>query len=269
MLDDRRSETGPAICGTGAHTVMAWRGSGPDKHIWYSGLEPVPGSTPPLGAYRWKPQQGTNFQTSTFPTLTRVGTRTFMFYKARDYDFIRWAELRDGAAGWTNPDSGHPDEAEDLEWLLVQEGVAATEHRGKLFVAFVERDTTAISVIWLGDDNEFHFVSMLDDQRTRNVPALTSDGTNLYLAWRAVDDYALAWSMLTDSGWTPTNTFGDRGTRTGPALGQAGGRKLVMVWPGVDGDTRLWWSEFENGQWGGQQPFADRQMNGNFRINLA
>jgi hypothetical protein len=59
------------------------------------------------------------------------------------------------------------------------------------------------------------------------------------------------------------------GAKTGPALGVVGAGNVVMVWPGIDGDSGLWWSQFNEGQRSDQQAFTDRQMTGNSRIGLA
>jgi len=105
------------------------------------------------------------------------------------------------------------------------------------------------------------------DQRTGSVPALVSDGNNVYMAWRQDDDDHIEWSVLSGSGWSTPQVLDDRRSASGPALGVLGSGRLVMVWAGAPGD--MWWSQFENSQWGPQQGFNDRQMGRGFRATLA
>jgi hypothetical protein len=56
VLWDRRTSNVPSIAGTGTGTVMAWKGSGSDKHIWFSRLNRLPNPDPVGTQYVWGPQ---------------------------------------------------------------------------------------------------------------------------------------------------------------------------------------------------------------------
>lgn len=88
-------------------------------------------------------------------------------------------------------------------------------------MAYVHRDGFTTIVVDC-PDSDTKPVQPPDEARTRGVPAPASDGTSLYLAWRVVDDYPIAYTVLTGSEWSPVNTRWDVGTRTDPALGVAG-----------------------------------------------
>ena len=67
------------------------------------------------------------------------------------------------------------------------------------------------------------------------------------LAWRRQADGATAASFMQPNGWTSETAVGN--TSHSPAL-SADGR--ILVWKGVDGDSRMWISERNGAGWGEQ-----------------
>jgi hypothetical protein len=249
---------------------MAWKGAGDDKRIYWSTLSG--GGVTSASQAKWSPQQGANFfETDTFPTLGSFGGRLFLYWK-------RYS---------TNPDPNSRDrmmmvsELVDGRWSHAYEfdtvsrgveGVAAAEHQGRRYLAWRGRGTdTRIHWHWF-DGTGAQDGAIADDQQTSEVPSLVSDGTTLHMAWRNVEDDHISWSTLTGPPeaptWQPRQVLDDRRTAGSPALGASDPGSAVMVWAGAAGDTALWWSYFENGQWGPQHAFTDRHLDVPMRVGL-
>ncbi|MGH4007655.1 MAG: hypothetical protein ACRDTH_05725 [Pseudonocardiaceae bacterium] len=273
VLYDRRTGNVPSIAGRGADTVMAWKGGGSDKHIWFSRLQRLPDADPVGTQYVWGSQAPAGngaFQTSDFPALIQYHGRMFMFWKATAATIaddhlapMRWSELRGDT--WVQPGDGPPFTAAwPIDGIRTEDGVAVAEHQGKLYVAWRHVSSGDILLrIYDGTSWQSHSIPFADGRVTSKVPALVSDGTHLYMAWRNVPDDHISWSTMEGQ----PQVLDDRRTAGSPALGLTD-RGIVMVWVGGSGNT-LWWSQFRNGQWSGQQPFTDRHMNLDLRVSLA
>ncbi|MGS2645561.1 hypothetical protein [Streptosporangium sp. LJ11] len=274
LLWDRRTSNVPSIAGNSTDTVMAWKGSGHDEHIWFSRLQRLPDAIPGGTQYAWGPYVPAGnghrtFKTKNFPTMVQYSGRMFMFWKTTPDaaagdggTSMRWSELRGDT--WVQPGEGNPPTpAWWLPDIRTEDGVAATEHQGKLYIAWREEGTKEIRLAHWDGARLSDPISFTDHRVTSKVPALVSDGRHLYMAWRSVDNNDIWWSTLEGPpqylpvGWTTGS----------PALGRTN-RGLVMVWVGSD-DNFLWWSQFQNGQWSGQQRFTDRHMNLDLRVSLA
>ncbi|MFJ8912973.1 hypothetical protein [Amycolatopsis sp. NPDC102389] len=288
VLRDRRSAGVPSIAGRGTDTVMAWRGSGTDRHIWFDRLRRLPDAVPGGTQYTWGAygpagaQYNKNFQTGSFPVLAQYLGRIFMFWKTPpritgegspaqpDYpERMHWSELIGNA--WKTP-VGESTFVSDFCALLGQgevntdDNIAVAEHAGLLYAAW--RDRSTIRMRTYDGQRWSDVVAPLNGGLSASkIPALVSDGTRLHLAWRNVDDDHIAWSTLEGSGWSAPSTLYDRRTAGSPAMG-ATGRGIVMVWVGSTTPMALWWSHHTNGEWSEQRPFTDRTMNTDLHVSL-
>ncbi|HEX2314855.1 MAG TPA: hypothetical protein VHJ17_14025 [Thermomonospora sp.] len=272
VLHDRRSSDTPSIAGVGQDAVMAWRGSGDDKRVWFSLQDqPVPNPQPGHSRYTWGGQApARHFETPTFPTVARYGSRTFLFFKgtAQFQNRLRWSELRDRQ--WVHPLTGSTEPAAAEFDFVPGDGVGVAAHRpdGRLYMAFRGPDDQS-RIRWRSYDGGGWTNYEYTELRTSHVPALASDGVDLFMAWRNAHDDHISWARFTGTSWGAPQTLGDRRTDNAPALGVADTGKLVMVWVGTGGDPALWWSEYSGGQWGPQQAFSDRSMKPRLRVSLA
>jgi hypothetical protein len=272
VLDDRRTGNTPSIAGVGSGTCMAWRGGGDDQRIWWSRLH---GSSLSPGGAVWSPQTpAVGCQTSTFPTLVTLGSRMFMFFKRTGTDSrgeILWSELRGDR--WVSPvtgaDGSSPVTAFGIAGTSIfrtPDGYSATEniHDGQVYLAWRRLgndDASSTAITWAsydGTDTDAWVGPHTTDMHTNKVPAIASDGTNVYMAWRRVEDDHIAWSVLLGTQWREPRTLDDRRTAGGPALGVSAQGHFVMVWVSST-DDRLYWSRFQDGQWDAQQVFDDRR----------
>lgn len=204
-----------------------------------------------------------------------------MFFKAvDDFGTMRWSELRGDT--WVNPITGSS-ASEDrapavcepsvagCEIFNTEDGYAATEdiHNGLIHLAYRSRlqsddQTSPTTIIWGSYDGTTsdawvgpHNTGIL----TTNVPAITSDGTNVYMAWRRLEDDHIAWSVLVGSQWREPRLLEDRHTSGSPALGASAQGQLVMTWVSST-DDQVYWSRFHDDQWDAPQVFTDRRAVG-------
>ncbi|WP_433528040.1 hypothetical protein ACQPYA_16885 [Micromonospora sp. CA-263727] len=274
VLTDRATSSGPSIVGTGSNACMAWRGAGADRRIWYSRQDQLaPGAVPGDNRYRWGPQLVTPaaFTTSGFPALARYGTRTFLFWRAMTVPTeMRWSELR--GQDWTHPRFGPGAHwaYETLDWMRAVDGVAVAGHRGRLYCAYRVHLGGGTRIALHAFDQDLMVVEEnYTSWRTTEIPALASDGDNLFMAWRGLEDLNIHWAVVSGSTPSGEQVLRDRATAAGPSLGVVDRGRLVMVWVGAPGDTAVWWSEYRNGRWGPQQAFSDRKMYVALRASLA
>lgn len=272
ILTDRATSNSPSVVGTAGNAVMAWQGKDADRRIWYSRQN---------HSGKWGTQMLTNFTTTSFPTLARFGNRTLMFWRntTSPVPQMRWSELR--GQTWMIPEFSTTPEASGPIYLPAEDGFAVAEHRGLLYIAYRNRgNDTRISWHTLNRDlkgAEPNYTNW----RTTTVPALASDGNNLYVAWRGAEDVNIHWAILAGPDASPheRQVLRDRGTAGGPSLGvlevrgglpgAATRRELIMTWVGIPGDIHVWWSAYRNGKWGPQQAFNDRWMNVPLRASLS
>jgi hypothetical protein len=243
---------------------MAWRGGGDDTQIWWSRLQ---GESLSLGGAVWSPQTaaGSAFQTLTFPTLVTLGSRMFMFFKSTyDPGPIRWSELRGDTWGRPYPEANGPapevcpSGVAGCDIFNTDDGYSATEniHDGQIDVAWRLKGSEEIT--WGSYDGDIWEGPHRTGMHTNKVPAIASDGTNVYMAWRRVEDDHIAWSVLLGTQWREPQILDDRRTAGGPALGVSAQGHLVMVWVSST-DDQIYWSRFHDSQWDAQQVFSDRR----------
>ncbi|AXB47883.1 hypothetical protein A4R43_40045 [Amycolatopsis albispora] len=235
VLGDRRTGRAVALAGDTTSTYMAWKGL--DQRIWWSHRH---------RGGRWSPRKSTGFQTLAFPSLGRLGNRTFLAFRQEEPDFrppshqqytIRWAELR--GENW---DAG----PEDLGLHFVDENVSLTEHGGCLHLFW--RRTFDSRVCRAVFDGSWTVVGPVADWRTSTPPAVASDGTCLHVAWRRVEDDRIGWATISGDRPRSEVVLGDRRAFGAPALGRSGDGELVLVWRDPAGGG-LWWSRCRDLRW--------------------
>jgi hypothetical protein len=261
VLRDRRCSTSPTISGSGPGALMAWKGSGDDTRIWLSEWDTAAGA--------WGPQRPTPFTTHYSPTLVRYQDHTFIFFRTvppRDEPGLKmmWAEYVDGT--WRYPFREDLDVEAELEFVFTNSvsGVSY-EHLDGLAIAWQNimgpeggqqvdnfaRFQILTNGTWGSDDVNGAVVG--------DMPALTSDGNVLHLAWRDTDEGNIWWAYSAGGSWVGHQKLTDRATSATPALAAIGMGDVVMVWKGVAGDPRMWWSRLRDNVWSPQQPFPDSQ----------
>jgi hypothetical protein len=94
---------------------------------------------------------------------------------------------------------------------------------------------------------------------TSDAPALASDGSSVYVAWKGESDSSIWWSKCSDGKtWSQQQTLSSPkgtpapGTSDAPALA-SDGSSVYMAWKG-ESDSRIWWSKCTDGKtWSAQQ----------------
>jgi hypothetical protein len=89
-------------------------------------------------------------------------------------------------------------------------------------------------------------------------PSLAWDGTLLWMAWRGIPrDDSIYYATTTDyfsaaisggTNWSGVKSIPGAGSSHGPRIAICGGYPL-LIWKGIDGDSRIYWSVFKNNQW--------------------
>ncbi len=93
---------------------------------------------------------------------------------------------------------------------------------------------------------------------TSHSPALASDGSSVYMAWKGESSNTIWWAKCSDGKtWTEQQALSSEngpppGTSDAPALASDGG-SVYMAWKG-ESDSRIWWAKCSDGKtWTGQQ----------------
>lgn len=261
VLRDRRCSNSPTISGSGPGALMAWKGSGNDTRIWFSEWDAAAGT--------WGAQRPTPFDTHYSPTLVRYQDHTLIFFRTVPPPGLpglamQWAEYVDGY--WCYPFRPDLDNPAELEEVFTN-SVSGTW--------YTHRDALAIAwqvVIGTEDDEHVHDEARfqvltegtwdsgdVNDAVVSNMPALTSDGNVLHLAWRDLDEGNIWWAYSAGGSWLGHQKLTDRATSVTPALAAIDQGDVVMVWKGVNDDPRMWWSRLRNNVWSPQQSFTDSQ----------
>jgi len=96
---------------------------------------------------------------------------------------------------------------------------------------------------------------------TTKAPAVASDGTNLYAAWRGQSGSGIWFSIYDGKAWSTQQVVGGSGwtakTSAAPALQYAGEPGSVwLAWKGKGSDNRIWFSTWNGSSWSKQMAVA-------------
>ncbi|MEV8440345.1 hypothetical protein AB0425_23445 [Actinosynnema sp. NPDC051121] len=270
VLRDRRSSGSPTISGSGPGALMAWKGSGGDTRIWFSEWDTAVGT--------WGPQNPTPFETHHSPTLVRYRDNTFLFFRdVPPHDVPQgqmvWARYANGR--WVDPVNPDPEDttlrvlefvgaknvsatwythlnATAIAWEVAT-GVEGAEvlQREARFAVMTERSFDSGEGRW--------DPAVVNGAVVAATPALTSDGNVMHMAWREPGVGTIWWAWSAGGPWLFRRPLPDRATSATPALAAIGMGDVVMVWKGIQGDPRMWWSRLRDNVWSPQQPFTDSQ----------
>jgi len=247
-----RTDSGPALSQDYLGLVLAWRGVGVDDNIYISrfdgsqwvppqrlngaassdgpALDPFDGISPSLNLAAWK---GRGNDDSVY----------CCYYRPDEPDKTTPAGIG-GAFTSTTPAVGDSEGVNYLAW----KGAGADE-----------------SIYWTRRGMDWDPPRRVGGVSTSSGPTLSYADFGVgragtYMAWKGRGaDEGIYWSHFDGTtDWTPQQPLGVS-TSTGPALAKdfqaspafAG---LFMMWTGMSGDQRLYWSHFDGNQWTPQRP---------------
>ena len=247
---DRGTSHGPALAAAwyfggsiDLTVLMAWRGIGPDSHLWFATLQDR----------GWSGQQplGDAFVSSHGPALASFGDSLMVAFKGDAGNNQLHSSIYDGRS-WSAP--------EIFSWGGSSHGPAITgSGRGGVYAAWKG----------VGSDPRLFWAHRRDgawsEQRevaggafgTSEQPAIAWLHDHAVMAWKGKgNDQRLFWSELRAGQWTEQRAVADGtvGSSAGPALAQIEGR-LVMAWKGTGSDPRMFLSVYDGGSWSPQAEF--------------
>ena len=273
-LHDRASTDGPSMAtstvasfdGNGTQLYMAWRGVHGDDALYWSSLT----------GNGWSPQAPIDGRGSSHgPALAsgyttnrdgRVVTGLFMAWDGvPGDDAIYFAENTDPAFNAWNGQEHIPGAGTSARPALAMFG-------GNMHAAWkgVSGDSSLYWSRFVGGQWEPQ-KGPIAGRGTSNGPSLAVLGNRLYMFWKGIDgddDAYFAWmDNQPDAIWQVakriTYTEAQTGGNVEVAIGTSDqpaatvlDNAIVLAWKGVPGDTGLFFSRFENGEWSGQTNVA-------------
>ncbi|HXI71878.1 MAG TPA: matrixin family metalloprotease [Verrucomicrobiae bacterium] len=236
---------------------MAWKGVSGDSGIYWSQFT---GSG-------WLPQeQIQGVGSSHGPCLTQYNTSAggvpstglFMAWKGVSGDSGIYYSRRQ----YSNWDPQRP-----VNGVGTSARPALAEFNGKMYMAWkgVSSDQ---GIYWSAfDGSNWQAQQNIRGVGTSSGPALLAVGNRLYMFWKGIDGDSHIYYNWIDNGvgaiWQPQqsvayvnvnvsgNTLVNVGTSAGPGVASRG-NAVAMSWKGVYGDSGIWFSPFQNDEWGGQ-----------------
>lgn len=234
---------------------MVWKGVGDDSGIYYSELSGT-----------WTPQQQVGgVGCSHSPSLTEIGlpggggTGLLMAWKGiGDDSGIYWT--RNLGSGWESQRS-----VTDVG-CSASPGLATVN--GQVYMAWkgVGDDS---GIYWSAYDGAEGWSpqARIAGVGTSDAPALVSYNGMLYMFWKGIAGDANAYYSLFDFAndpiWKPQRRIEyfayetDGGVplpigTSGALSATVRGNRILLAWKGVEGDSAIWFSLFENGEFSGQ-----------------
>jgi len=236
---------------------MVWKGVGGDSGIYYSEFN---------GA--WTPQRRVSGVGCSYsPALTEIGitgsvtpaTGLFMAWKGvGDDQGLYWT--RNLGVGW-EAQRGVPNVGSNT-------GPGLANVNGQIYMAWkgVEDDS---GIYWAAYDGAEGWSPQANvaGVGTSHAPALVAFNGMLFMFWKGIpgdaNAYYSSYDPINDPIWKPQRRIEYFAYQTGGgvphAIGTSGplsaavrGNRIILTWKGVEGDSNIWFSLFQNNEFSGQ-----------------
>ncbi len=227
------TSSAPSLARGSGQIWLAWKGEGSDKGIyWSTSSSLLPDSS--TGAYAFKPQAQLGVAgTSAGPAIAFCKGAAYLAWKGESDSSILWSKCSDGKT-WS---------AEQ-----VMSSPKGTPAPGTSDAPALASDGSSVYMAWKGDSDSSIWWSKCTDGKTWSAqqalsspkgtpapgtsatPALASDGSSIYMAWKGESDSWIWWSKSTNGKTWSTQQRGPAGSVAGPALVVDGNQVVWLAW---------------------------------------
>jgi hypothetical protein len=218
---------------------LAWQGVS-DNMVWYSVYD----------GNSWSPQVPVSAATA------NAGAPSLSTIVSTGFSIITWRNGTDSTVWYAQQN-------DDGTWSQAQQ-IPDAKTSARPTILIVDGDATAGAIAWKGEsdntiwiaqetlENDFSFGPQqrfyVHQARTNVGPTLGAADAGTFLACKGESDYAIWWSFLSNTAWTPQQRIPGVGTSAEPAV--AGdtkyGSQAFLAWKG-ESDSLIWFSSSSDG----------------------